>query len=65
LYNGILNDKTHNGGNVLTLNVLAHLPKHEGPKVVYGTACRLGMDRLRREGIAFKQLPYKLKVHAL
>jgi hypothetical protein len=65
LYNGILKDKSPNGGNVLTLNTLAHLPKHDGPKVVYGTACRLGAERLRREGIVFKQLPYKLKVDAL
>jgi site-specific DNA-methyltransferase (adenine-specific)/adenine-specific DNA-methyltransferase len=64
LYNGILKDKTPNGGNVLTLNTLAHLPKHDGPKVVYGTACRLAAERLRRESIVFKQLPYRLKVDA-
>lgn len=65
LYNGILKDKTPDGGNVLTLSTFAHLPKHDGPKVVYGTACRLGAERLRRESIVFKQLPYKLKVGAL
>lgn len=65
LYNGILKDKTPDGGNVLTTAVLAHLPKHSGPKVIYGTACRLGPERLRREKIVFKQLPYKLKVDAL
>jgi site-specific DNA-methyltransferase (adenine-specific)/adenine-specific DNA-methyltransferase len=64
LYNGILKDKSPDGGNVLTTNILQHLPKHEGSKVVYGTACRLGTERLRREGIVFKQLPYKLKVEA-
>lgn len=65
LYNGILKDKTPNGGNVLTLDALAHLPDHDGPKVVYGTACRLGAERLRLENIVFKQLPYRLKVDAL
>jgi len=62
LYNGILKDKTPDGGNVLTTAVLSHLPKHDGPKVIYGTACRLGPERLRRENITFKQLPYKIKV---
>ena len=62
LYNGILKDKTQKGGNVLTTAILAALPLHYGPKVIYGTACRIDVERLRREGIAFKQLPYKLKV---
>ena len=64
LYNGILKDRTPDGGNVLTTAVLHALPKHPGPKVVYGTACRLGTERLRREGLVFKQLPYKLRVSA-
>ena len=64
LYNGILKDKSPDGGNVLTTGTLAHLPKHDGPKVVYGTACRIGSERLRRENIDFKQLPYKLRVDA-
>ena len=65
LYNGILKDKSPDGGNVLTTAILEHLPKHSGLKVIYGTACRLGPERLRRENIIFKQLPYKLKVNAL
>ncbi len=65
LYNGILKDKTPDGGNVLTTSVLAALPPHPGPKVIYGAACRLGAERLRREQIVFKQLPYKLKVGVL
>jgi adenine-specific DNA-methyltransferase len=64
LYNGILKDKSPDGGNVLTTSILAHLPKHDGPKVIYGTACRLGAERLRREQIIFKQLPYRLRVGA-
>ena len=65
LYNGILKDKSPGGGNVLTTAVLARLPKHDGPKVIYGTACRIGAERLRNENIVFKQLPYKLRVDAL
>lgn len=61
LYNGILKDKSPDGGNVLTTEILAHLPKHDGPKIIYGTACRLGAERLRREGVIFKQLPYKIR----
>jgi adenine-specific DNA-methyltransferase len=65
LYNGILKDKSPDGGNVLTTAVLSALPKHDGTKVIYGTACRIGAERLRRESIVFKQLPYKLKVNGL
>jgi len=62
LFNGILGDKTPDGGNVLTGKVLANLPKHNGPKVIFGEGCRLGDARLRREKIIFKQLPYEIKV---
>jgi len=62
LFNGILGDKTPDGGNVLTGKVLENLPKHNGPKVIFGEGCRLGDARLRREKIAFKQLPYEIKV---
>ena len=62
LYNGILGDKTPRGGNALTRAVLAGLPPHDGPKVVYGTSCRVGQARLKRENILFRQIPYELKV---
>ncbi|MDN5850934.1 MAG: site-specific DNA-methyltransferase, partial [Nitrococcus sp.] len=62
LYNGILKDKSVNGGNVLTGPVLASLPAHDGPKVIYAAACRLGAPRLRREGVIFKQTPYALDI---
>src|SRR5208337_5577643 len=39
LYNGILGDKTPQGGNVLTRAVLSGLPPFDGPKVIYGTSC--------------------------
>ena len=61
LFNGVLGDRRPASGNVLTSDVLAALRAwgwHDGPKVVYGEACRLGAARLAGEGISFKQLPY-------
>ena len=61
LFNGILGDKRPAAGNVLTSAVLATLQASgwpDGPKVVYGEACRLGAARLAAEGITFKQLPH-------
>jgi site-specific DNA-methyltransferase (adenine-specific)/adenine-specific DNA-methyltransferase len=62
LYNGILKDKQPDGGNVLTQAALNILPKHDGPKVIYGTACRFSPVRLKRENIVFKQIPYEIRV---
>lgn len=62
LYNGILEDKSVNGGNVLTSKTLALLPAHSGPKVLYAAGCRLSNARLKREGITFKQTPYAIKL---
>lgn len=62
LYNGILADKTPQGGNVLTKDILDLLPAHDGPKVIYGTSCRIGADRLKREQIVFRQIPYEVRI---
>jgi adenine-specific DNA-methyltransferase len=76
LYNGILGDKRVSGGNVLTSKTLERLPQCDADaslslkgenngsikKVIYGQACRLGLDRLRQENIIFKQTPYDIKV---
>ncbi len=61
LYNGILKDKSVDGGNVLTGETLAHLPAHDGPRVVYAAGCRFSKARLEREGITFKQTPYAIR----
>ena len=65
LYNGILGDKTINGGNVLIMSTLAHIrqgaKKHKGKIIVYGESCRLGENRLKSENIEFRQLPYECK----
>jgi adenine-specific DNA-methyltransferase len=58
LYNGILGDKRLDSGNVLTAKILAALPAHDGQKVIYGEACRLGSARLEDLGVIFKQTPY-------
>ncbi len=61
LYNGILKDKSVDGGNILTAATLALLPAHNGPKVVYAAGCRFSKARLEREGITFKQTPYAIR----
>ena len=61
LFNGILGDKRPASGNVLTSAVVEALRSScwfDGPKVVYGEACRLGDARLAELGISFKQLPH-------
>jgi site-specific DNA-methyltransferase (adenine-specific)/adenine-specific DNA-methyltransferase len=61
LFNGVLGDRRPEGGNVLTGSVLEALPRHEGPKVIYGESCRLSSSRLQRENILFKQIPYQIR----
>ena len=61
LFNGILGDKRPDGGNVLTRRLLAELPAHDGPKVIYGESCRISKESLLRLGITFKQTPYDVK----
>jgi len=71
LYNGILKDKSVNGGNVLTYDVLEGLPPPSVPpkdggmkgglKVIYGNGCRISKARLNDLGIVFKQIPYEIR----
>ena len=61
LYNGILNDKSANGGNILTRSVLGQLPSFDGPKVIYCAGSLLGRDRLQVERIVIRQTPYEIK----
>jgi site-specific DNA-methyltransferase (adenine-specific)/adenine-specific DNA-methyltransferase len=62
LFNGILGDKSANGGNILTRSVLAQLPKFDGQKVIYCAGCLLGRDRLQAERVIVRQTPYEIKV---
>ena len=64
LFNGILGDKRPQSGNVLTNEVLAAIDRicpHDGPKIIYGEACRLGAARLAAAGVTFKHIPYDVK----
>ena len=62
LYNGILGDKSPDGGNALTRSLLAELPPFDGKKVIFGESCRISSDKLKDLQIVFKQIPYDLKV---
>jgi adenine-specific DNA-methyltransferase len=58
LFNGILDDRRPDGGNVLTAPVLDALPAHDdGARVVFGEPCRLHESRLAALGVRFRQLP--------
>jgi DNA modification methylase len=61
LYNGILKDKSVQGGNIITHKVLQSLPEHAGAKVIYANGCRIDADHLRELGITFKQIPYEIR----
>ena len=65
LYNGILMDRSVNGGNVLTRKTLEVIQSDlEGldfkKVVVYGEACRLMIPTLEAMKIEFRQTPYDL-----
>ena len=62
LYNGVLKDKSRAGGNVLTRALLAELPEHDGPRVIYGNGTLLSETTLQSLGITFRQVPYEIKV---
>ncbi len=64
LYNGILGDRSVNGGNVLTAALLARLREEsgwDGPMTVYGEWSKLGAARLAEAGVTFKQTPYDVR----
>ena len=65
LYNGVLDDRSRTGGNVLTRNVLRQLPiapHSDGVRVIYGTGCTLSQSFLRQRNIVFKQIPYEIRI---
>jgi adenine-specific DNA-methyltransferase len=62
LYNGIIADVQPDGGNVLTRSLLASLPPHDGPKIIYGNGCLVSPAYLQRHNITFRQTPYEVKV---
>ena len=61
LFNGVLGDKSANGGNVLTRSVLQQLPPFDGQKVVYCAGCLVGRERLQSERVIVRQVPYEVR----
>jgi adenine-specific DNA-methyltransferase len=61
LYNGVLGDKRAQSGNALTARILADLPPHDGPKVIYGERTLLSPARMAELQITFKHTPYDIK----
>ena len=65
LYNGILGDKSVNGGNVLTRATLRTIRDaagaYDGPLTIYGERTVLSDASLEEEGITFKQTPYDVR----
>lgn len=62
LYNGILKDKSIKGGNILTKKILSALPKYDGEKIIYGSACRIDEKFLEENKIIFRQIPKELNL---
>ncbi|MCY4055879.1 MAG: site-specific DNA-methyltransferase [Cyanobacteria bacterium MAG CAR4_bin_6] len=67
LYNGILRERSANGGNVLTRTSLATIRRAQGefmgPLTVYGERTTLSQAALTAEAVVFKQTPYEVKVN--
>jgi DNA modification methylase len=61
LFNGIMGDESIQGGSVLTSRRLETLPKHNGPKIIFGESNRLSASRLKKDDIVFKQIPYEIR----
>ena len=65
LYNGIMGDKSKNGGNVLTPSVLRRLPApadKTARRIVFGEACLLSKEQLAKNNILFRQIPYQIRM---
>lgn len=64
LFNGILKDRSAQGGNVLThavLKLIRESSGFDGPLTVYGAACRLSDATLEAKRVTFRQTPYEIK----
>lgn len=62
LFNGVLGDRRSQTGNVLNAATARLLPPHKGPKIVYGEWSQWGAERLRRENIVFRMIPYDIAI---
>ena len=65
LYNGILGDKSVNGGNVLNRKTLRLIRdaagEFDGPMTIYGERTVLSDASLEAENVTFKQTPYDVR----
>ena len=69
LYNGILKDKSANGGNILTRKTLGEIRQaaakkgcaDDFPIIIYANGSRLAKSTLDGEGVDCKQIPYEIK----
>ncbi len=68
LFNGVLRDRSPQGGNVLLRSTLQLIrddvakldPDFDGDLVIYAASTAFGSSTLNREGITFKQTPYDI-----
>jgi adenine-specific DNA-methyltransferase len=68
LFNGVLKDRSAQGGNVLLRSTLQLIrddvakldPDFDGDLVIYAASTAFGSSTLNREGITFKQTPYDI-----
>ena len=66
LYDEISGDKRLRNGNIdstiLNRKTLSSLPKYDGEKIIYGSACRVDENFLEENKIIFRQIPKELNL---
>ena len=66
LYDKILGDKRlkneNMGSSILNRKTFSALPKYDGEKIIYGSACRIDEKFLEENKITFRQIPKELNL---
>jgi len=60
LYNGILKDTSHEGGNILTAELLQTLPEYNGKKVIYALGRYISEQYLKENTVEFRSIPHQI-----
>jgi len=60
LYNGILKDTSHEGGNILTAELLQALPEYNGKKVIYALGRYISEQYLKENAVEFRSIPHQI-----
>jgi len=60
LYNGILKDTSHEGGNILTAELLQTLPEYNGKKVIYALGRYISEQYLKENAVEFCSIPHQI-----